>query len=65
MRNESIVCAFTEPEFEPKLLGTVIEGTEVRTGVLDGIGAALPPGPGLYPALLEGIADSLADCLGG
>jgi zinc transport system substrate-binding protein len=65
VRREDIVCAFAEPEFEPKLLGTVIEGTDVRTGVLDGIGAALPPGPGLYPALLDGIADSLADCLGG
>ena len=59
------VCAFSEPEFEPKLLATVIEGSEVRTGVLDGLGATLPPGPGLYPALIEGVADTLADCLGG
>jgi zinc transport system substrate-binding protein len=65
VRGESIVCAFSEPEFEPKLIATVIEGTAARTGVLDGIGAALPPGPGLYPALLDGIADGLAACLGG
>ena len=60
-----IVCAFAEPEFEPKLLRTVTEGTQVRTGVIDGLGAALTPGPGLYPALLAGVADSLAACLGG
>jgi zinc transport system substrate-binding protein len=65
VRGENIVCAFSEPEFEPKLVATVIEGTAARTGVLDGIGAALPPGSGLYPALLDGIADGLAACLGG
>ena len=57
-------CVFAEPQFEPKLLATVIEGTDVRTGVLDPLGAALPPGPGLYPALLRGLADALSDCLG-
>ena len=64
VRAGDIVCAFAEPQFEPKLLATVIEGTGVRTGALDPLGAGLPPGPGLYPALLRGLADSLADCLG-
>ena len=65
VRAEGVVCAFTEPQFQPRLLATIIEGTEVRTGVLDPLGAALPPGPELYPALLHGLADSLAACLGG
>jgi len=65
VRDERIVCAFTEPQFEPRLLGTVIEGADVRTGVLDPIGAALPQRPDLYTALMLGLADSLADCLGG
>ncbi|HMQ92550.1 MAG TPA: zinc ABC transporter substrate-binding protein [Amaricoccus sp.] len=65
VRDAQISCAFTEPQFEPKLLGTVIEGAGVRTDVLDPIGAALPPGPDLYPALMLGLADSLAECLGG
>lgn len=64
VRDGAVVCAFAEPEFEPRLLATVIEGTTVRTGVIDGLGAALPPGPGLYPALLDGIAGGLEDCLG-
>jgi zinc transport system substrate-binding protein len=65
VREEGIVCAFTEPQFEPKLLATVIDGTPVRTGMLDPIGATLAPGPDLYPALLRGLADALADCLAG
>ena len=47
--DDGVVCAFAEPEFEPALLGTVIEGTAARTGRLDGIGAGLPPGPGPLP----------------
>jgi zinc transport system substrate-binding protein len=65
VRATEVVCAFAEPQFEPKLLGTVTEGTGVRSGVLDPIGAGLTPGPGLYPALMRGLADSLAACLGG
>jgi zinc transport system substrate-binding protein len=65
VRAEGIVCAFAEPQFEPRLLATVIDGTAVRTGVLDPIGATLSPGPELYPALLRGLAEALAGCLGG
>lgn len=56
-------CVFSEPQFDPSLAATVTEGTKVRTAVLDPLGVALPPGPGLYPALMRGIADSLARCL--
>jgi zinc transport system substrate-binding protein len=65
IRERGIVCAFAEPQFEPKLLATVIEGTDVRSGVLDPIGAALPPGPDLYPRLIAALADSLVTCLAG
>ena len=58
------VCAFAEPQFTPKLIDTVIEGSDVRTGSLDPIGAGLQPGAGLYPALLRGLAENLLECLG-
>lgn len=57
------VCAFSEPQFEPKLLDTAIEGSSVKKAVLDPIGADLEPGAGLYPSLLERMATSLIDCL--
>jgi zinc transport system substrate-binding protein len=63
VRDLGIVCAFTEPQFEPRLLHTVLEGTDARIGTLDDLGAGLPPGPDLYPRLLLGIADGLRDCL--
>ncbi len=62
---EGVACVFAEPQFEPRLVATVIEGSDARGGVLDPIGADLDPGPGLYPALLTGLARGFADCLGG
>lgn len=59
------VCVFAEPQFKPALLKTVVEGTEVRFGVLDPIGAGLTPGADAYFHLLRRLAGSLADCLAG
>jgi len=60
---EDIACVFAEPQFEPKLIATVIEGSAARSGTLDPLGATLEPGAGLYPALLRGMAADLASCL--
>jgi zinc transport system substrate-binding protein len=57
-------CVFAEPQFEPTLVDTVIEGTSARTGVLDPLGAVLDAGPDQYFELLNGLADSLVGCLG-
>lgn len=58
-----IECVFREPQFPPRLIDMLVEGSHVRTGVLDPLGAELPPGPGLYPALLRNLAASLNACL--
>lgn len=57
------VCVFSEPQFEPKLVNTVIDGTDAKTGVLDPLGAELKDGPDLYPQLIRNLADSLKNCL--
>lgn len=56
-------CVFAEPQFEPKLVNVVIEGTAARTGTLDPEAGSLTPGPDLYFELMRGIAGSIADCL--
>jgi zinc transport system substrate-binding protein len=56
-------CVFAEPQFEPALVDTVIEGTNAKKGVLDPLGAALPDGPDQYFLLMNGLAHSLIDCL--
>ncbi|MEM9223772.1 MAG: zinc ABC transporter substrate-binding protein [Pseudomonadota bacterium] len=57
-------CVFAEPQFEPRLVDTVIEGTNAGKGVLDPLGADIPPGPDFYPTLIQNIADNLVGCLG-
>ena len=57
-------CVFAEPQFEPKLVNVVIEGTAAKSGTLDPEAATLEPGPDLYFTLMKGIATSLRDCLG-
>ncbi|TNB48021.1 zinc ABC transporter substrate-binding protein [Martelella lutilitoris] len=55
-------CVFSEPQFPPKIIDAVIEGTDARTGVLDPLGAGLEDGPDLYFVLLENLAGNLTDC---
>lgn len=56
-------CVFSEPQFTPRIVDTVIEGTSARHGVLDPLGTDLPAGPDAYFALMRGLAKSLRDCL--
>jgi zinc transport system substrate-binding protein len=63
IRDLKVVCVFTEPQFEPKLVRVVTEGSSARSAELDPLGAALPDGPELYFDLLEGMTRSMTDCL--
>ena len=56
-------CVFAEPQFEPRLVNVVIEGTKAKAGVLDPEAATLEAGPDLYFTLMRGIASSMKDCL--
>lgn len=56
-------CVFAEPQFEPKLVNVVLEGTPAKSGTLDPEAATLDAGPDLYFQLMEGIGTSLKTCL--
>lgn len=56
-------CVFAEPQFPSGLVATVTEGTSAEGAVLDPLGVALQPGPGLYPQLLRELAETLRSCL--
>lgn len=58
-------CVFAEPQFEPRLLDVITEGTEAKVGLLDPLGADIPDGPELYFELLRRNAAALKDCLEG
>ncbi len=58
-----VVCVFDEPQFDKRLVHTVIEGSEVKSGTVDPLGAAIEDGPELYFTLLHDMAASFTDCL--
>ncbi|MEM9106072.1 MAG: zinc ABC transporter substrate-binding protein [Pseudomonadota bacterium] len=60
-----VTCVFSEPQFEPRLVSVITEGTPAKSGVLDPLGASIDNGPELYFALIRNLATSMRDCLSG
>mgnify|MGYP000229942238 CR=1 FL=1 len=56
-------CVFAEPQFEPKLVTTVTEGTKAKSAVLDPLGTSLKNGAQLYFDLIRNMASSVKTCL--
>ncbi len=63
IREEGIDCVLAEPQFNPGLVATVLDGTEASTGVIDPLGAGLEPGPTHYLQVIRNMAATLAECL--
>jgi zinc transport system substrate-binding protein len=56
-------CIFAEPQFEPKLIQTLAEGSDAKTGQLDPLGSDLPAGPDAYFQLMRRLSQNLIECL--
>ncbi len=56
-------CVFAEPQFRPKMIEVLAQGTPAHVGVLDPLGADLDPGADLYFVLMRSLARNLIDCL--
>jgi len=56
-------CVFSEPQFESRLVATIIEGTGVKTATLDPLGTDIPAGPEAYFQLMQYLADNLVEGL--
>ncbi|QKT03075.1 zinc ABC transporter substrate-binding protein [Ectothiorhodospiraceae bacterium 2226] len=56
-------CVFSEPQFDAAIVGTLIEDTGIRHGVLDPLGADIAPGPDAYFVLMRRLGAELAECL--
>ena len=65
VRDLGVGCVMTEPQFEPRLVDVIVEGTAANAGSVDPLGAAIESGPELYFTLLRNMATSFKDCLSG
>ncbi|WP_417678960.1 zinc ABC transporter substrate-binding protein [Pseudodonghicola sp.] len=55
-------CAFTEPQFDTRLLKAAVAGRDIPIIELDPLGRNHEAGPDLYPLLLEDVGASFATC---
>nr|WP_240476972.1 zinc ABC transporter substrate-binding protein [Roseivivax marinus] len=62
VRDLGVDCVFSEPQFDQRLVQTVLDGTDGQAAVVDPLGFEIETGPGFYPALIEAIGTEIADC---
>lgn len=63
IEEHNVACVFSEPQFSPAIVETLIEGSDVKTAVLDPLGVSLKLANDSYPAFLEALAGQYATCL--
>jgi zinc transport system substrate-binding protein len=63
INSSNIKCVFAEPQFEPKIIDTIIAGTAAKKGTLDPEGKNIANKNNSYIELLTKIAGNLEECL--
>ncbi len=61
--SNSIHCAFLEPQYDARLLNSVVSDLPIKVSVLDPLGADLPAGGELYFQLMRRLTTQLEACL--
>ena len=62
IKKENAKCIFSEPQFNPKIIKAIAKDTNIKTGVLDPLGADLKNNKNLYFKLLKNLSNSLRKC---
>ena len=62
IEHEKVNCLFSEPQFNPAIIKSIAKDTNVKTGILDPLGANLDKGNDLYFDLLRNMASSFKGC---
>ena len=62
IEHEKVNCLFSEPQFNPSIIKSIAKDTNVKTGILDPLGAKLDKGKNLYFDLLKNMASSFKGC---
>jgi len=65
LKEQSIACLFTEPQFEPAIVENLIRGTPTRVQSLDPIGSDYASGPNAYFDMMDTLGQNMSQCLSG
>lgn len=60
--DRNVSCIFDEPQFEPRIITTIIGDKDINRATLDPLGVDIPAGPDFYPALIRSLSTSFAQC---
>ena len=62
IEHDKITCVFSEPQFNPDIIKAVAKDMNIKTGVVDPLGATLDPGKDLYFKLIRNMSASFKGC---
>ena len=62
IEHDKVSCVFSEPQFNPDIIKAVAKDMNIKTGVIDPLGATLNPGKDLYFDLIRNISSSFKGC---
>ena len=62
IEHDKVSCIFSEPQFNPDIINVVAKDMDIRTGILDPLGATLNPGKDLYFDLIRNMSKSFKGC---
>ena len=62
IEHDKVSCIFSEPQFNPDIINAVAKDMNIKTGVLDPLGATLNPGKDLYFDLIKNMSKSFKGC---
>ena len=62
IEHDKVTCIFSEPQFNPDIINAVAKDMDIKTGVLDPLGATLNPGKDLYFDLIRNMSKSFKGC---
>ena len=62
IEHDNVACVFSEPQFNPDIIKAVAKDMNIKTGVVDPLGATLKPGKNLYFDLIRNMSASFKGC---
>ena len=62
IEHDKVACVFSEPQFNPDIIKAVAKDMNIKTGVVDPLGATLNPGKSLYFDLIRKMSASFKGC---
>ena len=62
IEHDKVACVFSEPQFNPDIIKAVAKDMNIKTGVVDPLGATLKPGKDLYFDLIKNMSASFKGC---